>query len=50
MLSHGNITSNVVASMSIVPLNAQSDECLSFLPLSHVFERMLGHYCMFHSG
>ena len=50
MLSHGNITSNVVTSMSIVPLNAQSDECLSFLPLSHVFERMLGHYCMFHSG
>jgi len=50
MLSHGNITSNVVASMSIVQLNAQSDECLSFLPLSHVFERMLGHYCMFHCG
>ncbi len=50
MLSHGNITSNVVTSMSIVQLDAQSDECLSFLPLSHVFERMLGHYCMFHSG
>jgi long-chain acyl-CoA synthetase len=50
MLTHGNITSNVVSSMSIIDLHPQQDECLSFLPLSHIFERMLGHYCMWHTG
>ena len=29
---------------------AEGDECLSFLPLSHIFERMVGHYSMFHAG
>ena len=32
-----------------VPLR-QGDECLSFLPLSHIFERMFGHYSMFYAG
>ncbi len=50
MLTHGNIASNVVASMSVITLHPQRDECLSFLPLSHIFERMLGHYSMFHTG
>jgi long-chain acyl-CoA synthetase len=49
MLSHGNITSNVVASLEVLPLG-DSDECLSFLPLSHIFERMAGHYTMFYAG
>jgi long-chain acyl-CoA synthetase len=49
MLSHGNIASNV---STCVPLFSFSDadECLSFLPLSHIFERMFGHYSMFHAG
>jgi long-chain acyl-CoA synthetase len=49
MLTHGNLTSNVVAGLSVLGL-ASSDECLSFLPLSHVFERMAGHYVMMHAG
>ena len=49
MLTHGNITSNVVATLQVLELT-DSDECLSFLPLSHIFERMSGHYTMFHSG
>ncbi|MEP7326551.1 MAG: long-chain fatty acid--CoA ligase [Gemmatimonadota bacterium] len=49
MLTHGNITSNVVAGLGILQLR-ETDECLSFLPLSHIFERMGGHYCMTVSG
>jgi long-chain acyl-CoA synthetase len=49
MLTHGNITSNVVTSCTLFSFTPD-DECLSFLPLSHIFERMFGHYCMMHSG
>jgi long-chain acyl-CoA synthetase len=49
MLTHGNITSNVTTSCKLFTFSDQ-DECLSFLPLCHIFERMFGHYCMFHSG
>lgn len=49
MLTHGNITSNVVGGLAVLNLK-ETDECLSFLPLSHIFERMAGHYCMFYSG
>ena len=49
MLTHGNITSNVVASCRALDV-ADGDECLSLLPLSHIFERMAGHYLMFQSG
>jgi long-chain acyl-CoA synthetase len=49
MLTHGNIASNVTASVGLFDFSPH-DECLSFLPLSHIFERMFGHYSMFHSG
>ncbi|MEO7985189.1 MAG: long-chain fatty acid--CoA ligase [Gemmatimonadales bacterium] len=49
MLTHGNISSNVTAAVGLFDF-APTDECLSFLPLSHIFERMFGHYAMFHAG
>ena len=49
MLTHGNISSNVTAAVGLFDF-APQDECLSFLPLSHIFERMFGHFSMFHSG
>jgi long-chain acyl-CoA synthetase len=49
MLTHGNITSNVVAALTVIHID-ENDECLSFLPLSHIFERMVGHYVMMWGG
>ena len=49
MLSHGNFTSNVLSALTVLPLGP-NDSCLSLLPLSHSFERMAGHYTMFHAG
>ncbi|HEY3011209.1 MAG TPA: long-chain fatty acid--CoA ligase [Gemmatimonadales bacterium] len=49
MLTHGNITSNVTTCAELFTFT-EADECLSFLPLSHIFERMFGHYSMFHAG
>ena len=49
MLTHGNITSNVTTSCPILEVN-ERDECLSLLPLSHIFERMAGHYLMMQAG
>lgn len=49
MLTHDNIASNVAASVGILG-DTRGDSCLSFLPLSHIFERMAGHYMMFAAG
>jgi long-chain acyl-CoA synthetase len=49
MLTHGNIASNVTTCVGLFDFSS-NDECLSFLPLSHIFERMFGHYSMFHAG
>ncbi|QTD37752.1 long-chain fatty acid--CoA ligase [Polaribacter batillariae] len=48
MLSHNNIVSNVLASKERVPLNYGNSKGLSFLPVCHIFERMilyLYQYC-----
>ncbi|MDC1162132.1 AMP-dependent synthetase/ligase [Tenacibaculum sp.] len=48
MLSHGNIVSNVLNSEKRVPLNYGQEKALSFLPICHIFERMilyLYQYC-----
>ena len=49
MLTHDNIFSNVQAARTAIPFEG-ADTCLSFLPLSHIFERMGGHYLMWATG
>lgn len=41
MLSHGNIISNVLASAPRVPFETGQYRSLSFLPICHIFERMI---------
>jgi long-chain acyl-CoA synthetase len=41
MLSHNNIVSNVLSSQKNVPLEFGKDKALSFLPVCHIFERMI---------
>jgi len=41
MLTHQNIVSDVLMSASRVPLRAGDTRALSFLPICHIFERML---------
>jgi len=48
MLSHHNIWSNVQACLQIMPIGG-GDECLSMLPLSHSYERMVD-YTLFQAG
>lgn len=46
MLSHNNILSNVLASMPCFP-PGQRQRALSFLPLNHIFERMVSYLYLF---
>lgn len=41
MLSHHNIVSNVLCSEKRIPFNAGKTRALSFLPICHIFERMV---------
>ncbi len=56
MLSHWNIASNVNAIDALLAEILEGfpstgpDECLSFLPLAHIFERTAGNYSMFMGG
>jgi long-chain acyl-CoA synthetase len=49
MLTHDNIYSNVVNALQVLRIGPE-DTSLSFLPLSHIFERMAGHYATFFAG
>lgn len=44
MLSHRNVVSNVMSAMSCFP---PGDRALSFLPLNHIFERMVTYLYLF---
>ncbi len=49
MLTHDNIFSNVMSVRDKIPFDGH-DVSLSFLPLSHIFERTGGHYMMIATG
>ena len=49
MLTHGNIASNVAASLRVLQYGS-ADRHLSFLPLCHIFERMAGFYSILACG
>lgn len=49
MLTHNNFYSNSLLSARRLPVTSE-DRHLSWLPLSHVFERMSGHYLMWGRG
>lgn len=40
-LTHHNLVSQIKATMEVFPLDSNSDIALSFLPLAHIFERMV---------
>ncbi|CAN5884240.1 AMP-dependent synthetase/ligase [soil metagenome] len=49
MLSHRNLVSNVIDALESLAITS-SDLHLSWLPLSHSFERLAGYYIMIHAG
>jgi long-chain acyl-CoA synthetase len=49
MLTHDNLYSNTIAACGAIP-HSTDDTCLSFLPLSHSFERTGGYYVMLEIG
>ena len=46
MLTHANLTANLTATASVLQIS-QEDTALSFLPLSHAFERMVSFVYLF---
>lgn len=43
-LSHANLVSQIKATKEFFPLSAKRDHALSFLPLAHIFERMVAMF------
>lgn len=50
MLSHGNFVENIKASILQIPIIDKNDTFLSFLPLSHVFERTATYHISCYKG
>lgn len=49
LMTHRNIVTDAFSAIRSLPIYSQ-DRFLSFLPLSHAFERMAGYYCPFFVG
>ena len=49
MLSHNNVVSNVLASSKRLPLTIGEASALSFLPICHIFERVILYIYMYNS-
>ena len=49
MLSHKNVVSNVISSSKRLPLNIGEASALSFLPICHIFERVILYIYMYNS-
>ena len=47
MLTHNNLSSNVTDGFEGTNFDARTDQGLSFLPLSHVYERVMGYAYLF---
>jgi len=50
MLTHHNLTQNVINSLIQIPFIEKTDLFLSFLPLSHVFERTATYHICLYKG
>jgi long-chain acyl-CoA synthetase len=49
ILTHNNLLSNIEAALECLHVD-ENDLLLSFLPLSHIFERMAGHFLTMYAG
>lgn len=49
MLSHNNVVSNVISSSKRLPLTIGEATALSFLPICHIFERVILYIYMYNS-
>jgi long-chain acyl-CoA synthetase len=49
ILNHWSFVSNALSALQVFEIGPE-DRSLSFLPLSHVFERTAGYYVMIHAG
>ena len=49
MLTHNNFLANIQGALEVLPIS-ESDLALSFLPLSHSFERLAGYYAVLAGG